>query len=187
MNGVQKGPDKFGGYIYCGNPYKVFENFFGSNNPYVEEPKRAEGQLTELEQIEKDCRAEDIVVTLECELFEFYNGAIKEVSYARRKMLAATEASTTQAERFNIEVLPGFDESTELKFAGRGHESFGANNSDLIVKFKQTPKDGYLRKGDNIIFTQTVTLVEALECKPIAVSTLDNRKVFITPSETITP
>lgn len=38
MNGVQKGPDKFGGYIYSGNPYKVFENFFGSENPYVEEP-----------------------------------------------------------------------------------------------------------------------------------------------------
>ena len=187
MNGVQKGPDKFGGYIYCGNPYKVFENFFGSDNPYVEEPQRIEGQLSELDQIEKDQRAEDIVITLECELFEFYNGAIKEISYARRKMLAATEASTTTAERFNITVLPGYSEKTALTFTGKGHEAFGARNSDLIVKFKQTPKEGYSRCGNDLIFTQTVTLVEALECKPLAVSTLDNRKVFITPPETITP
>ena len=102
-------------------------------------------------------------------------------------MLAATEASTTTAERFNITVLPGYSEETELRFTGKGHEAFGANNSDLIVKFKQTPKDCYQRKGNDIIFTQTVTLVEALECKPLAVSTLDNRKVFVTPSETITP
>ena len=39
MNGIAKGPDKFGGYIYCGNPYKVFEQFFGSENPFIEEPQ----------------------------------------------------------------------------------------------------------------------------------------------------
>lgn len=68
-------------------------------------------------------------------------------------MLAATEASTTTAERFNINVLPGYSENTTLTFTGKGHESFGANNSDLIVKFKQTPKPGYSRVGNDLIFT----------------------------------
>ena len=187
MNGIEKGPDKFPGYIYHGDPYKVFTDFFGSNNPYVEEPLPIAGQLTELEQIAKDKRAEDIVVTLECELFEFYNGAIKEVSYARTKLMVSTEAKETKAERFEVTVLPGFSEATELRFKEKGHESFGAKNSDLVVKFKQKPLDGYTRSGNDIVYTQTVSLVEALECKPIAVSTLDNRKVYVTPSETITP
>ena len=42
-------------------------------------------------------------------------------------------------------------------------------------------------KINKIIFTSPVSLIEALECKPIGVSTLDNRKVYVTPSETITP
>ena len=52
MHGILKGPDKFGGYIYGGDPYKVFEKFFGSINPFVEEPLPLEGELTELEKIE---------------------------------------------------------------------------------------------------------------------------------------
>ena len=110
MNGVEKGPDKFAGYISNGNPYKVFESFFGANNPYVEEPQPNLGELTELEQLEKENKAEDIVVTLECELFEFYNGAIKEVNYARTILLVSTDAKETKAERLEITVLPGFSE-----------------------------------------------------------------------------
>ena len=58
-----------------------------------------------------------------------------------------------QAERFNITVLPGYSEDTVLTFKGKGHEAFGANNSDLIVKFKCIPKPGYDRKGNDLIFT----------------------------------
>ena len=43
MNGIIKGTDKFSGYIYAGNPYKIFENFFGSDNPFVEEPQPIDG------------------------------------------------------------------------------------------------------------------------------------------------
>ena len=110
MNGIEKGPEKFSGYIANGNPYKVFESFFGTNNPYVEEPLPSVGELTELEQLAKQSKAEDIVVTLECELFEFYNGAIKEVNYARTIILVSTDAKETKAERLEVTVLPGFSE-----------------------------------------------------------------------------
>jgi len=35
-NGVQKGVDKFSGYCNTGNHFKVFEAFFGSTNPFIE-------------------------------------------------------------------------------------------------------------------------------------------------------
>ena len=35
-------------------------------------------------------REEDIQITVECELYEFYSGALKEIQYSRKKMLAAT-------------------------------------------------------------------------------------------------
>ena len=34
-NGVPKGNDKFAGYMNRGNHFKIFENFFGSQNPHI--------------------------------------------------------------------------------------------------------------------------------------------------------
>ena len=75
-------------------------------------------------------------MTLDCELFEFYNGAVKEVSIARKTMLSDTPGHVVSAERFNVVVLPGFSAETRLVLPGRGHQAFAANPSDLIVRFK---------------------------------------------------
>ena len=45
----------------------------------------------------------------------------------------------------------------------------------------------YVRKGDDIVYTHTLTLVEALQMQPVAINTLDNRKVFVSPTEVVTP
>lgn len=91
INGIPKGADKFDGYVNIGDHFKVFEAFFGTTNPFIANPKRDENsEPTELEKIAKEVRPEDIVVELECELYEFYNGAIKEVEYARTQLLSTT-------------------------------------------------------------------------------------------------
>jgi len=50
-HGVPKGTDKFVGYLVKGNHFKIFEKFFGSKNPYVENPRRVDGEVNELDQI----------------------------------------------------------------------------------------------------------------------------------------
>ena len=112
---------------------------------------------------------------------------MKEVNYARKQMLSVTEGSVINADRFQVCILPGFSESTKLVFEGKGHESFGARPSNLIVKFKQVPLQNYERRGNDLVYTHTLTLVEALQMQPIAVDSLDNRKVFVAPQEVITP
>ena len=62
--------------------------------------------------IDAENRETDIVVTLECELYEFFNGAVKEVNLARKQMLSTTQGSVVNSERFDLTVLPGFSEST---------------------------------------------------------------------------
>ena len=74
-------------------------------------------------------------MTLDCELAEFFNGAIKEVSLQRKQMLSETQGSVVNTEKFNVVVLPGFGEQTRLVYPSRGNESFAAHKSDLIVKF----------------------------------------------------
>ena len=111
-NGVPKGMDKFAGYTNSGNHYKVFEDFFGCANPFIEQPTSDAANQEELAKIDADNRETDIVVTLECELYEFFNGAVKEVNLARKQMLSTTQGSVVNSERFDLTVLPGFSEST---------------------------------------------------------------------------
>lgn len=120
-------------------------------------------------------------------MYEFYNGAIKEVTLARKKMMSSTAQSVINADRFNLTVLPGFSEDTRVVFEGRGHESFGAHPSNLIISFCQKPMANYQRRGDDLIYTHTMTLLEAMQMQPVIVETLDNRKVFVAPSDVITP
>lgn len=86
-----------------------------------------------------------------------------------------------------IEIRKGYGEHTKITYPGKGHESFGSNPSDLIVNFKLRPKANYLRVGDNLIYTHSCTLIDALELKPFSVQTLDSRLVSVSPTEVITP
>ena len=50
-------------------------------------------------------------------------------------MLSSTSGSVVNAERMQITVLPGYSAETELVFENRGHESYGAHPSNLVIKF----------------------------------------------------
>ena len=47
-NGIPDGPEAYMGYLFGGKPYKIFENFFGSANPYITELHKDDKELTEL-------------------------------------------------------------------------------------------------------------------------------------------
>lgn len=93
-NGIQKGVDKFGGYASEGDHFKIFAKFFGTQNPFIGTNRSQESYEAEIQAIDKENRAEDIKVTLECELYEFVHGATKDVSYHRNIMLSDTKQST---------------------------------------------------------------------------------------------
>ena len=134
-HGVPKGVDKFAGYVNQGDHYKVYEAFFGSQNPYIEQQTTNDAIEAELKKIDEENREADIEVTLECELFEFYNGSIKDVNVARKCMLTETKNSVVNAENFQVIVQPGFSPDSKLVYERRGHESFQAHPSNLVIKF----------------------------------------------------
>jgi len=134
-NGIEKGTDKFQGYVNQGQHFKVFERFFGCQNPFIESPAALDSEKTELQQINIANREDNIEVLLECELSEFYRGTVKEVTVSRKQMQTVTEGHLMNNDRFNVIVQPGFSEKTKLVFPGRGHESFAAHPSDMVIKF----------------------------------------------------
>jgi len=70
-------------------------------------------------------------------LQEFFNGALKTATYERNEFFAGGKEKKAVTEKVTIEVKPGYSEETVLRFKHKGHESWGASASDLIVKFKQ--------------------------------------------------
>ena len=112
---------------------KVYESVFGTDNPFVFDTSEA---FPEWKTMADAARAQDVLVELPCTLFEFYNGAIKKCNYERKVLIDPSQGNTKPvAESLKIEVLPGYSEKTRLVFSGRGHESFGAHTSNLIVTF----------------------------------------------------
>lgn len=187
-NGIKEGEDAYEPSPTQGTPYKVFERFFGTTNPFVCEWHEEDRKPTLLQEIDAENRKADIVITVLCTLFEFYCGALKEVSYQIMKAHAVAGDSTVVDRSFKIEVKPGFSETTTIRFPGRGHESYGAKPSDVIVKFKLSHEGArFSRRGQDLVYVHTCSLLEALEMKPFTVQTLDSRILAITPAEALTP
>jgi len=69
-------------------------------------------------------------------LEEFYNGAIKQVEYQRNIVQHDAKTVVSESSVQQVEVKPGFSESSELVFAKMGHQSPNQVSSNLVVRFK---------------------------------------------------
>ena len=129
----------------------------------------------------------DIAVTLECTLHEFYNGCLKRIEFDRDVLQHDGRTVKSSKEEMNVEVKPGFSDQTVLKFPSKGNEAHAQKASGLIVKFKQASHENYRRKDNDLIYTQKVTLEQALLSETIQIRALDGRNIVITLDEVITP
>jgi DnaJ family protein B protein 4 len=144
--------------------------------------------MNEIVKIGAQAKAKDVEVTVECSLFEFYNGTIKEVSFERSVVNENNDGSHAVQAEIKVEVKPGYSEKTTLRFPQLGHRTFGAHPSDLVIKFKLNEVNGgFSREGDDLVYHENVTLLEALSPKPVSIKTLDGRTLNVTPNELITP
>ena len=81
MESLKNGTETRPGYTFMGNPFKIFCDFFGSENPWFDQIEQANPMTAVIAEVERNARAADVEVTVECSLYEFYNGALKEVFY----------------------------------------------------------------------------------------------------------
>lgn len=171
-----------------GNPFKIFFDFFGSENPWFDQLEQINPMDAEIAALSQKARADDVEVAVDCSLFEFYNGALKEVHYCINKLFAGSDETEEEQKSIVVTVKPGYGEHTTLRFSKMGNQSFGSSPSDLIIKFVlKEPTAGFVRSGDNLHYFVNLTLVEALESKPAQIKTLDGRSILVTPNEMITP
>lgn len=130
---------------------------------------------------------EPLVITIECTLIELYIGCKKDLEYKRIVLAKDGQSTMNKFERKTIEVKPGYSESTEIRFPEEGNCAPGLKNSDLVVKIKQIPHKKFQRKDNDLIYKAKISLVDALCSKPINITTIDNRTLYIPIDEVINP
>jgi DnaJ-class molecular chaperone len=184
-----------GGYRYGGNSFEIYEKVFGTMNPFAErledDGKDQFGSMFATSfGATNDIHLpppKDIVITLECTLIEFYNGCMKKVTYERKKLLHDGKTARAQRHEMEVEIKPGFSEHTTLTYTQKGNEAEGHKPSNIVIQFKQLPHPFLKRKDNDLIYTHSVSLEQALLSEPVKIKALDGRNIIATIDEIINP
>lgn len=197
-NGVVNSQGKqTGGYMFMGNGYDTFDKFFGSKQPlktdfeitgqdiYGSLLGDAHGAKHKL----RPLPPKDVTIEAKCTLIELYNGSMKTLKFSRDKTHWNNRTIDRVEETIKIEIKPGYAIGEVLTYAHRGNEQYTYPRSALKVKIieDKAVKTNFLRRGNNLIYTHSLSLQAALSQHPIQFMTLDNRMLNLNLDISITP
>ena len=129
----------------------------------------------------------DLIIDVECTLNELYSSCVKEVLYL--KTILNNDGRTTREEMVKrvIDIKPGYENGSQIFLKGEGNESNGKKTSDLIFRIKELKHGEFERKGNDLIYTATISLIQALCSETVRIVTLDGRSLLVAMDEIIHP
>lgn len=200
-HGVADGRGGFqGGYEYMKNADKIYEDFCKRTNPFfhahdvlgtTEESTIFGAALRGLEGPKK-VPPEDLHVDIQCSLPELYNGVTKVVSFSRVKVNLDKVTTRLDSCTKEVHIKRGYGEGVQLRFEGEGNENPNFPPSSLVITIRETPHTQFFRKGNDLIYTYSLSLLQALLSEPFSIvtatqRTLDGRLIYISFDEVINP
>lgn len=113
-----------GGYHFSGEPEKIFETFFGTDDPFSILNDQSKENLKDmlghsLDQVSKyigNNKPKDLLVNVPCTLKELYNGVSKKVTYKRQILNKDGRTTRNVTEIKNFTVKPGYSKETEITY-----------------------------------------------------------------------
>ncbi|CAI5472964.1 unnamed protein product [Closterium sp. Yama58-4] len=123
---------------------------------------------------------------LMCTLEELYTGSTRKMKISRN--IADASGKTLPVEEIlTINVKPGWKKGTKITFTEKGNEQPGMLAADLTFIIDEKPNDRFKRDGNDLIYTQKLSLAEALTGYTVRVTTLDGRRLEVPVTEVISP
>ena len=118
------------GYSFLGNPEKIFEEFFGTNNYQTAIIQTTDEQEKFLLGRNKTLKKPPININLtkEISLLDILKG--RKIKIEFEKNIIETDGLSTSIQKVikYIDLLPGFDPESSLKFEGEGNQLPGFDN-----------------------------------------------------------
>ncbi|XP_046875916.1 dnaJ homolog subfamily B member 13 [Hypomesus transpacificus] len=171
------------GYVYHGNPDKVFRQFFGGDNPFADFHTkdgnevaygfgglRGRGVKTQDFPIERD---------LHLALEDLFFGCTKKIKISRRVMNDDGHTSSIKDKILTIIVKPGWDEGTKITFPEEGDQGPNSIPADIVFVVRQKNHPRFVRAHNALVYTAQISLEMALTGFSIDVETLDGRLLNI--------
>ncbi|EYU28012.1 hypothetical protein ABFS82_13G103500 [Erythranthe guttata] len=165
--GMRSGGTRFSGGSMFGDD--MFSSF-GESRPMNSGPRKA----APIEQ------------KLPCSLEELYKGATKRMKISR-EISDASGKTLPVEEILTIDIKPGWKKGTKITFPEKGNEQPNIIPSDLIFIIDEKPHSVYTRDGNDLVFTQKISLAEALTGYMVHLTTLDGRNLTIPINSVIHP
>jgi DnaJ family protein B protein 13 len=150
----------------------VFFNFFGSNNPFdYLLPSRNPTEFARLTKPNPPLPNEPLEIELSAPLSDFIFGHVR-MAIATRRLLGGE----TEEVHFACRIHPGMEDGTRIVFPKLGHsDQPGSEPADAIVTILTQPHLLYARYGFDLVYTQNITLPEALLGRKFKVPLMDGR------------
>jgi DnaJ homolog subfamily B member 13 len=125
----------------------------------------------------------DLPVSLE----EMFHGATKKLKISRRVLDPGSGTSRSEEKILTIDVRPGWKEGTKVTFPNEGDESPHSIPADVVFVIKQKPNPYFSRDGNDLVYTHSLPLVQALTGTTLQINTVDGRQLSIPINDIVTP
>ena len=135
----------------------------------------------------KETHASDLNVKCSCTLQEFFYGSTKTLSFRKTVTQGDGKTEAQQAVEKEIEVKPGMQPGTVLRFRGEGNSPQNRLTGDLVVTIEQSEHDSIRRVGNDLVYRHKISLADALTISVIDFQTLDGEIIKYRPDEIISP
>lgn len=188
-------------YKFSGRTVKIFEEFFGTTNPFASTvgvvPGGFRGQSKDASVGSPyalpfsgpagPSKMKTVLENLDVTLEELYNGCTKRLKIERKRVSKEGQVISSSHKYLTITVRPGWKKGTKITFESEGDEIPNTIPADRVFVVTEKPHKFFQRSGNDLIFTAEVSLLEALSNYTLDVTTLDGRVLSFPCNEIISP
>lgn len=175
-----------GGYKYAHNAEEIFQNFFGTENPFADFGFGQSVPFASRLRQPGPVKAEPVVKDLKCTLEELFNGCVKRYN-ATRKRFTEEGDLIDEIKTLTINVKPGWKKGTKITFGCEGDEGPNMIPADLVFVLAEIKHAQLVRESNNLVYTAKIGLVDALTDCTIDVPTLNGRSLSVACPEVVSP
>ncbi|GMI06373.1 hypothetical protein TrRE_jg3156 [Triparma retinervis] len=180
-DGVPDASGERAGYEYKSNGEEIFQNFFGTSNPFADFGFGESTPFTSRLKKAGPKKMDAIVKDLPCTLEELFNGCVKKLKVTRKSELVDEDKV------LSVSVKPGWKKGTKITFPCEGDEGADIIPADVVFVIAESPHACLVRESGNLVFTAKISLSDALTECAIAVPALDGRKLSLPCPEVVSP
>ncbi|CAM9779215.1 unnamed protein product [Choristocarpus tenellus] len=126
------GSGKPQGYHYKQNAQEIFENFFGTQNPFMDFAFGDTMPFASRLKKPGPKQPDPVVQDLECSLEELFNGCTKTLRVTRKRMTPEGRLKEASKE-LTVAVKPGWKKGTKITFPNEGDEGSGIIPADVVL------------------------------------------------------